>query len=116
MANIFTKIVDKLKSAEQAVVHLFVAFFGAKASADFAKSAEEILKSDFGKVVQTVVNGLVEVAKTKGGAVARQLAFEAIKNQAVSSGLDIKSSLINLLIELAVTKAKGTFEALSAVN
>lgn|SRR5574337_34340 len=116
MANIFTKVADKLKSAAHAVAHVFVAIFGAQASADFAKSAEEILATDFGKVVQSIVAGLVSVAEAQGGAAARSQAFDAIKSQAVSSGLDLKDSLINLLIELAVTKLKGTLAALSAAS
>lgn len=116
MANIFTKIVDKLKTAGHAIAHVFVAIFGAQASADFAKAAEEILKSDFGKVVEKIVEGLVSVAEAQGGAAARSAVFDAIKAQAVSSGLDLKDSLINLLIELAVTKLKGTLSALSAVT
>jgi hypothetical protein len=110
----------KIKAAFQALGHVlasaFVAVFGAQAASDFAKAAQKILASDFGKVVLTTVEGLQGVAVSQGGAVARDKAISDIATSAKSAGLDIKDSMIALLVELAVQKLKGTLDALNAVQ
>jgi hypothetical protein len=115
MLNIFVTIKNKLAAAGGAVKHLLVAVFGQDAADQFVKAAEKVLATDFGKEVQTVVAGLVSVAEAKGGEVARTEALAAVKTQAVASGLDIKDSLINLVVELAVNKLKGTLVTLGTV-
>lgn len=114
IVDFFKKVGHEIKAGAKAFGHIFVALFGKKASQEFVASAEEILKSDFGKVIQAIVNGLMGVAASQGGAVARAQALTEIKTAAVSAGLDLKDSLINLLIELAVNKAKGTLAQISA--
>jgi hypothetical protein len=114
--GIFSTIASKIKSAAQTFEHIFVAIFGSQASAQFVAAAEKILASDFGKVILTTVSGLESIAQSQGGAAARATAFNGIKSSAVSAGLDLKDSLINLLIELAVNKMNGTLGAISSAT
>ena len=116
ITDFFKKVGQEIKSAAQAFGHVFVAFFGKDASKEFVDAAEKILKSDFGKVIQSIIEGLMSVAAAQGGSVARNQALAEIKTAAVGAGLDLKDSLINLLIELAVNKAKGTLAEISAAS
>jgi hypothetical protein len=113
--SIFSKIANAFKTAAHVISHALVSLVGADLASKFASDAKKILATDFGKLVQSVVDGLMAVAAAQGGAAARQQAFDEIKAQAVASGLDLKDSLINLLIELAVSKAKGVLDVLSTV-
>ena len=113
MANVLTQIGDFFKKIGHVFAHFFVLVFGQQAAANFAKSALAILDSEFGKIVYTIVEGLQTYAVSNGGAAAAQQAFQQIKSAALSSGLDIKDSIINLMIELAVQKLKGTLATLS---
>ena len=114
IGDFFKKIGHEIKTGVLAFGHIFVSIFGKQASADFVKAAEQILASDFGKVIMSIVSGLEGIAANQGGDAARALAFTQIKDAAVGAGLDLKSSLINLLIELAVNKAKGTLEQIGS--
>ena len=69
-----------------------------------------------GQIVQSIIDGLKTVAESQGGAVAREKAFNEIKAAAVNAGVDLKSSLINLLIELAVNRAKGTLAEIATAS
>lgn len=116
IVDFFKKVGREIKAGAEAFGHVFVAFFGKDASKEFVDAAEKILKSDFGKVIQSIIEGLMSVAASQGGAAARGQAFNEIKTAAIGAGLDLKDSLIYLLIELAVNKAKGTLAEISSAS
>lgn len=106
-------LVDLLKKIVHAIGAAFVKVFGAKAASDFAHAAEQLLMTDFGKVVFSIVEALQGFATANGGVAANAAAFKAIGNAAVAAGFDLKDSMIKMLIELAVQKLKGTLSALT---
>lgn len=93
------------------IAHAFVVVFGSQAAQDFAKAAEALLATEFGKVVQSVVEAQAGLALTNTSA-AHANAFSGIMDAAKGAGVTLADSMVNLLIELAVTKAKGTLIAL----
>jgi len=105
-----------VKTAAQAIGHAFIVMFGNETAASFAREAEKLLGSAFGKVVLSVVSGLMNVAATQGGQSAMVLALGQIGAAAKEAGLNLKESFIRLLIELAVQKLKGTWDAVQALT
>lgn len=101
--SIFGKI---FRSVRVKVSEVFSAVFGAARAEKFGREALAILKSDLGKIAMAAVFG---VSKIASGAVARKMAFTEIKIAALEAGLDAKDSIVNLLIELAVGRLKGSF-------
>lgn len=94
------------------IAHAFVAVFGSQAASDFAKSAEALLATEFGKIVQAIIQAQMSLAATNPTQ-AHANAFAAIGKAALEAGITLADSLKNLLIELAVTKAKGTLAELT---
>lgn len=94
------------KNAAVFVSDAFVKIFGADAAHNLAAAAEGILKTDLGKIVWTAVN---EAAALAAGTDKRAAAFANIATAAKSAGIDAKDSIVNMLIELAVQKVKGSF-------
>jgi hypothetical protein len=116
IVEFFKKAGHDIKAAAEKLGHVFVAIFGKDATKQLIEAAQKILASDFGKIILATVDGLMTVKAASGAAAARTQAFDEIKTASVGAGLDLKDSLINLLIELAVNKANGTLKTLSAVS
>lgn len=104
----YSTIWHVLKHIEVFVSSAFIALVGSDAAHSFAVGAESILKTDLGKIVMVAVQ---QAATLGTGADKKAAAFAAISAQAKASGLDIKDSLVNMLIELAVNRVKGVFGA-----
>ena len=105
--SIFKSIGRGVKATAIWVSNIFIALFGRDASEQFARSALAILKSDFGKIVLTVVTTLATTNLTNEQ--RRAEAFTHIKTAALAAGIDAKDSIVNLLIELAVSTIKQNF-------
>ena len=78
--------------------------FGKKALDAFRKGARALLIEEVGRIALTVVTSISLGALTNGE--KRDAAFKQIKEQAKESGLNIKDSILNLLIELALQRLK----------
>jgi hypothetical protein len=85
-----------------------VVLFGKSAAKALAKAAKEMFRSAFGKVVLAIVAELV--ASNRSNPEKRAVAFTRVKAEAVARGLEIKDSLINLVIEMAVLRLKDLAE------
>lgn len=94
------------KNAAVILSHEFEALFGSDAAHNFAVGAEGLLKSALGKIVWIAVN---EAAAVASGADARGIALSKIADAAKTAGITAKDSIINMLLEVAVQKAKGSF-------
>jgi len=84
----------------------FVALFGKEAAHNFAIGAESLLKTDLGQIALIAVQ---EVANIASGTEKKAAAFAKITSQATAMGLQVKDSLVNMLIELSVSRLKGLF-------
>jgi hypothetical protein len=116
VTDFFKKVGEEFKKVGTGIGHLFVHVFGKDATRQFVQAAEKILASDFGKVIVSILEGLVEFKNANGDLAAKAEAFSQIKTAAVGAGLDLKDSMVNLLIELAANKLNGTLGALSAAS
>lgn len=105
-SSIWTSIAHFFHNVEVFVSDTFVKVFGADAAHNFAVGAEGILKTDLGKIVWAAVN---EVEALAAGTEKQGAAFAKIVAVATAQGIDAKGSIVNLLIELAVQKLKGSF-------
>ena len=93
------------KSTAIKVSHVFVTIFGSDAAKAFGTAAYRMLQSEAGKIVQKSV---LAIASLKLGAEeSRKAAFDDAVAQTKASGISVGTSLINLLIEMAVQKLKG---------
>ncbi len=84
----------------------FVALFGMDSAHSFAIGAESLLKSKLGVLAWEAVQ---EVENMASGAEKNVAAFAKIAAGAKAAGLEVKDSLIRLLIEVAVSRLKGMF-------
>ncbi len=84
----------------------FVSLFGMDAAHTFAVGAESLLKSKLGVLAWEAVQ---EVENMASGAEKNVAAFAKIAAGAKAAGLEVKDSLIRLLIEVAVSRLKGLF-------
>lgn len=84
----------------------FQVIFGVEGLSHLAKAAEELIKSDLGKIAWAAVQA---AAALHDGSASRAQAFNEIKAAASAAGHDVKDSTINLAIELLVARLKGTF-------
>ena len=97
------------KTIGKGVGKAFVAIFGSDAAHAFAQGAEALLKTALGQIALDAVDLVQNANPLSGDAEKRKAAFDKIKTDAVSKGLSISDSLINMLIELAVNALKGRF-------
>jgi len=86
----------------------FIELFGKDSAHAFAIGAESILKSKLGVLAWEAVQ---EVENMASGAEKNIAAFAKIAAGAKAAGLEVKDSLIRLLIEVAVSRLKGAFGA-----
>jgi hypothetical protein len=90
---------------------VFVAIFGQEAAQKFGDATLSVLKSAAGVLVLDVVNAIKVANPLVSGDDKRKMAFDKITNDAKAQGLSISSSMINLLIELAVSTINGHIAA-----
>ena len=105
-------LVDLIKKIGHVIAATFVHIFGSEVAKNFVRAAEALLKSEVGKIILEVVAALNNLPGE--GAAKRLQAFQQIEIKLKEIGVEIKDSMINLLIELAVQKLKGTYDALPA--
>lgn len=98
----FFKIVGK------AIAHGFVALVGEKAAKAFVSGAKAILKTPLGMLALDAVN-FAETLALGSGAEKRIAAAEKLAKDALAAGLTVSTSVVNLLIETAVSALKGNF-------
>lgn len=94
------------KKVGYTVSDLFQKLVGKDAAQHFAVASLAVLKSDLGKIALTAVQ---EAEKLAAGTDKRAAAAATIVSQAKSAGIDASTSVINMLIELAVQVVNGTF-------
>ena len=87
---------------------VMIRIFGKDALKALGVAAKKLLKSELGKIVMAVVAELVQ--SNLSNSEKREEALRRIKDQAKESGLEYKTGIINLLIELAVNRLKGAVE------
>lgn len=104
----YSKVANFLKHIEVYVSGTLIKLFGADAAHSFAVGAESLLKTDLGKIVMTAVQ---EAESLATGEEKKAAAFGKIMTAAATQGLDVKTSLVNMLIELAVARLKELFGA-----
>lgn len=98
--SFFGKIKDFFVAVKVKVSSFFVKVFGQEAAQRFADGAVLLLKTAAGKLAVDAVMFVQTLALD--GAGKRQAAFDKIVSDARAQGLEISSSLVNMLIELAV--------------
>src|SRR5258708_2646570 len=84
----------------------FQNLFGKDAAKHFAVASLALLKTDLGKIALTAVQ---EAEKLATGADKWSVAQTNILEAAKAQGLDAKTNIVNMLIELAVQTVSGTF-------
>lgn len=83
----------------------FIGIFGSEAARQFAEAAKAMLASTFGAIVLGVVQELS--FENLSTAEKREEAVRRIAAAAISKGLNVRESMIRLLIEIAVQSLKG---------
>lgn len=109
--NFLEKIGHGIKVAAIAVAHGFQHLFGAEASQAFGHAALGVLKSALGQIVVAEVSALSGVSNLSGVEKAAQ-AQAAVLDKAKAAGIEASTSIVNMLIELAVQFVKGNLEVL----
>ena len=101
--------------------HYLQKVFGTATWKNFAKASVDLLKKDLGPIALSAVQDAAKLGLA--GADARKHAFDKIKAdgsgllaQAEKSGIAIKDSFINLLLELALQKVQGTLDPKTAAK
>ena len=84
----------------------FVKIFGQDVAQSFAVGAESILHSALGQIAWQAVQ---EAESLAAGADKYAAAFAKITSTAKTAGIAASESVINMLIEIAVQKVKGSF-------
>jgi predicted short-subunit dehydrogenase-like oxidoreductase (DUF2520 family) len=87
---------------KQKVSAFFVTVFGADAAQKFAVGSVAVLKTAAGVLAMDAVQ-YASGLKLGSGAEARATAAAKLENDAKAQGISLTNSVINLLIELAVT-------------
>ena len=104
--SIWSAIGHFFKHVGVVVSVMFVDLFGSDAAHNFAASAEAVLKSGLGQIALTAVTEAEKLeAGTDKAAVAATNIFAVAKQQGISA----TTSVVNMLIELAVQKIHGEF-------
>ena len=85
-----------------------VVIVGKGAAKALAVAAKKMFQSAFGQIVLAVVVELAASNLSNGE--KRQAAYDRIKAEAAAQGLELKDSLINLVIEMAVLRLKDLAE------
>lgn len=107
----YSKIVNFFKSAASKVSAFLIAVLGSEAAHQLGDAAISALKTTLGIIVQDAV---IAVSTLQIGSDAKRAeAFKKIVTDAKAAGLNFSTSLINLLIELAVQRLKDNIVPLT---
>jgi predicted GNAT family N-acyltransferase len=107
----FTNAINWIKGAKAKVSEFFVTVLGQDAAKQLGDATVAALQSALGVIVKDAV---IAVASLKlGGDASRAAAFDRIVVDAKSQGLQFSTSLINMLIELAVQQLQNNIVPLS---
>lgn len=109
--SLMSKIGHGLKSFFVGVGHVFEKAVGKDAAKKFAAAAMEMLKSDLGKIVVKVVEGLEANVPSLSTGDKRAQAVRAVLDEAKAAGIDATENIARQLIESAVGVLKGHFYA-----
>lgn len=90
----------------------FVKIFGSDVAHTFAVGAESLMHTALGQIAWLAVQ---EVQGLASGSEKKSAAFAKIVAAAKAGGFSVTDSLINMLIEIAVQKLKGSFGPQSEV-
>jgi hypothetical protein len=104
--SFFGKIASFFKHAAVMVDDAFAKIFGADAAHTFATGAEAILSTALGQIALSAVTQVQNLADP---AQRHSAAFSNIVAAAKSNGIAAGDSIVNLLIETALQKLKGSF-------
>ncbi|KKK82004.1 hypothetical protein LCGC14_2807720 [marine sediment metagenome] len=85
-----------------------VVIFGKAAAKALAEAAKKMFQNAFGSVVLAIVAELSASNLSNGE--KRRAAYDRIKAEAEARGVEMKDSLINLVIEMAVLRLKDLSE------
>jgi hypothetical protein len=111
LINVLKSIGHGIKVAAIKVAHGFAAIFGHDAAVAFGHAALDLLKSALGKIVVEEVQALSTVDSLSGVEKFAK-AQAAILEKAKAAGISVSTSIVNLLIEVAVAFVKGNLEAI----
>lgn len=102
---------SEIKAVENAVVgeakkagHDLAVLFGPKVDA-FKSAAEELLKSEAGKIIQTFVQAAKQALPNGSGAVLHAVAAAGSSEALKQAGISIEKQLLNLAIETVLASA-----------
>ena len=115
LTSFFKTLGHDIKQVAIKVASVFTAIFGSKAAEDFGKAALALLKSDLGAIVLDEVEALANVNNLTGAEKFVQ-AQTAILEKVKALGISATTSIINMLIEVAVQFVKGNLTAVSAAT
>ena len=102
--SFISNIFNWLKGAKAKVSAFFVLVLGSEAARQLGDAAVSALKTALGVIVQDAVAAVGSLGMS--GEQARAEAFKKIVTDAKKQGLSFSTSMINLLIELAVQRIK----------
>ena len=111
LVSIIKSIGHGIKIVAVKVAHGFAAIFGREHAEAFGQAALGLLKSVLGQIVVAEVQALEGVSGVSGVQKFAQ-AQSAILEKAKVGGIAATTSIVNLLIELAVQFVKGNLEAI----
>lgn len=106
IGGFFKAIGHGVKVVAVGIAHGFVALFGKETAQAFADSAVNLLKSSLGQIVVAEVEALADLQIS--GPEKQAQAQKAVLDKAKAEGLSVSTSLVNMLIEVAVQFLKGT--------
>lgn len=106
--SLWKKVEGIFHKAETDVDAAGIALFGKANFTAFATSAKQVLKTELGVIVVSAVKAAEGMAS---GAEAHQAAFSQIASAAKTAGITAETSVVNMLIELAVQAVRGAFGA-----
>lgn len=109
--SFITKVVNFFKTVGAKVSGFFVAVFGSEAAHAFGDAALGVLKSALGVIAQDAVSAVESLALDSAS--KREEAFKRVVTDAQKQGLQFSTSLVNLLIELAVQRLKKNIAPLT---
>jgi len=99
-----------IKAVFASIGHFFEHLFGKQELQDFAKASEGLLKSALGKIALEAVTEAEQTMAGAAGGDKHAFALAKIEADAEAAGIQVKNSIINLLIELCVSKINGALQ------
>lgn len=109
MKNPFGSVVNFVKHAAAFVSNAFIILFGHDKAAAFGHAAADVLETSAGKIVASAVAAVENASPALDGKTKFAQAFAAVESTFKTQGISATTSVINLLIELAVSGLNGYF-------